>query len=90
MKKVSDLNEQLRRYQYTGAYWQETSTMIVQELYAIRLAMKQRQWSHAELKMNYLLLSLVEEGDKRNTVIEFVEGLIAFHALPQVRKVVSK
>lgn len=90
MEKNADLNERLRRAQSTGTYWSATSTMLIQELYAIRINLNQGQFDMAKLKINFLLQTIVAEGDHRNTCIEFIEGLIAFHALPKASKGVSK
>lgn len=90
MENTREINERLRRANYSRQYWSLTSSMIIAELYAIRTNLNQGQADIAKLKIDSLLHTVIREGDKRNSVIEFIEGLITFHALPRASKIVSK
>ena len=90
LENTKELTEKLQRAESSGMYWSSLSGRIIHELYDIRGHMLRGENDIARVKIDFMLNSVVIEGEQRTICQELAEGLVAFHALPRGAKVVSK
>ena len=90
LENTKELKEKLQRAESSGMYWSSLSGSIIRDLYEVRNHMNRGENDIARVQIDFMLSSVVIEGEQRTICQELAEGLVAFHALPREAKVVSK